>query len=179
MRRDSHDAEALGPPLAINSSGAIRAGKPGSNRGVRSASNTLSKSEIVRPQDPPLHQPDSGGNDIFQKDLSLSSNMEHSRKGGSQPSPSASTGRSVQIRNTLSLEKKKKLEFLTMFSHPKRLGDGSDPFRRYQYIYHEFLIATLSLVDEEGNNRVAINIHALNSCLETYLCITKHIITIL
>jgi len=153
-------------------SATIQGSKPVSVGGDISPLGAVTKSEIVRPQGGSLQQPDSGGNDIFQKDLSLSSNMEHSHKAESQPSPR--TG-----RNPLSLEKNKKLEFLTMFGHPKRLGDGSDPFRRYQYIYHEFLIAILSLLDEQGNNRVAINIHALNSCLETYNNITKHIIIIL
>ena len=55
------------------------------------------------------------------------------------------------------------------FSAPKRSGDGSDPFRRYQYCFKEYQLAIQGLIDDEGNSVTDINIHALCSCLETYL----------
>jgi len=53
-----------------------------------------------------------------------------------------------------------------MFTNPKRAGDGSDPFSRYQYCFNEFQRALQNLVDpESGTLRAEINLHAMNCCL--------------
>ena len=61
------------------------------------------------------------------------------------------------------------LELAKMFSHVRRAGDGSDPFRRYQYCFNEYNKAIQNLVDEDGNSRAVINIHAVDCCLLTYM----------
>jgi hypothetical protein len=65
------------------------------------------------------------------------------------------------------------------FSHTTRAGDGSDPFRRYQFSFNQYSNAILNMIDDNGNSRVDINIHAVNCCFETYLKNTNVILQIL
>lgn len=73
----------------------------------------------------------------------------------------------------------KRLELLEMFSHVTRAGDGSDPFRRYQYCFNEYNKAIQNIVDAEGNSKAEINIHALDCCLQTYIRNMNVILTLL
>ena len=41
-------------------------------------------------------------------------------------------------------------ELMRLFTHPTRIGDGSDPFRRYEYCYAEYQRGLKNLLDEHG-----------------------------
>jgi hypothetical protein len=49
-----------------------------------------------------------------------------------------------------------------------RTGDGSNPFSRYEYCFKEYMDAIDSLIDEDGESVIDINIHAFTVCIETY-----------
>lgn len=49
-----------------------------------------------------------------------------------------------------------------------RAGDGSDPFRRYEYCFNEYLDAIENLIDENGKSKVDINVSAFTVCIDTY-----------
>jgi len=61
------------------------------------------------------------------------------------------------------------MKIMHMFSAPFKSGDGSDPFRRYEYCFNEFYSAICNLIDENGESLCDINIHALNCCLLIYI----------
>ena len=72
-----------------------------------------------------------------------------------------------------------KSDDLFKFSHTTRTGDGSDPFRRYQFSFNQYQNAIMHMIDENGQSRWDINIHAVNCCFETYLKNTTVILHLL